>query len=420
MNIISELTDKQYTIFNDIVGSKKAKYFMINASRQSGKTVLSTYVLMNFAINDPGCVILFISPTHAQNKKVFVKIKNGLNDINIIQTQNNSDLEIVLKTNTIIKFRSAERYDNIRGESVDYLFIDEFAYLRKDAWESAIRPTTAARKNAKVIITSTPKGKNVFYQMCSLGMDTDNSKYKYYKMLYSDNPFYDKQEVIDAKKVLPESVFKTEYLAEFISDGTVFSNYNECAVINEYPNYIDERTFAGLDFGKTNDYTVLTIFNDKNQIIHIYRDNKKKWKIIKQNILELLDKYKPIVYIEANNGTINDPLYEDISKQYTNTIAFQTDNNSKSDIIETLILSFNEVEIEIPSQELNEDLHNELQSFEYTYSNKTRKIQYSAPSGLHDDMVMSLALANKCRKIYNTEIDIQTGSYRDYETNNRW
>jgi len=42
----------------------------------------------------------------------------------------------------------------------------------------------------------------------------------------------------------------------------------------------------------------------------------------------------------------------------------------------------------------------ELENFTYIYNVNTRKVQYSAPSGMHDDGVMSTALAWHALKHY--------------------
>jgi hypothetical protein len=62
-------------------------------------------------------------------------------------------------------------------------------------------------------------------------------------------------------------------------------------------------------------------------------------------------------------------------------------------MIEDLIMGMNEEKIKLPSAELNTDLFKELSVFTYEYSPKTRKIKYGAPSGFHDDCVISLALS---------------------------
>jgi hypothetical protein len=64
-------------------------------------------------------------------------------------------------------------------------------------------------------------------------------------------------------------------------------------------------------------------------------------------------------------------------------------------IIEDLALSFEQSDIKILDEQW---LIDELENFTYIYSSHSRSVQYSAPDGLHDDGVMSLALAWHCRK----------------------
>ena len=64
-------------------------------------------------------------------------------------------------------------------------------------------------------------------------------------------------------------------------------------------------------------------------------------------------------------------------------------------MIEDLAVAFEDKSVQI----LNIDwLIDELENFTFTYNNKTRNVQYSAPSGMHDDSVISLALANQSLK----------------------
>ena len=102
-------------------------------------------------------------------------------------------------------------------------------------------------------------------------------------MNYKDNPYYDLNEIEDAKKTLPESIFRQEYEAEFIDDGgSVFENITQLSTINEFivNKRSGERYFAGLDLARQNDYTVLTIINQRKEVVYVYRANKKSWESI--------------------------------------------------------------------------------------------------------------------------------------------
>ena len=69
--------------------------------------------------------------------------------------------------------------------------------------------------------------------------------------------------------------------------------------------------------------------------------------------------------------------------------SFTTTNATKATIIEALQLAFEQDEIRIPD---NDTLIDELLSFSIDRL-PGGSIRYSAPAGLHDDCVISLALA---------------------------
>ena len=82
-------------------------------------------------------------------------------------------------------------------------------------------------------------------------------------------------------------------------------------------------------------------------------------------------------------------------------------------MIELLIESFNNEKIKIPSISLYEDMNYELSVFTFKIL-PSKKISYSAPSGKHDDNVISLAYANKCLKDNYSVNNIQTYKF-DYD-----
>ena len=77
-------------------------------------------------------------------------------------------------------------------------------------------------------------------------MAKDNPNYKSFFGTSYDNPFIDVSEIEDARRSLPDHIFRQEYLAEFLDDGSsVFRNINECIKKGgESANY-----YAGVDLG---------------------------------------------------------------------------------------------------------------------------------------------------------------------------
>jgi hypothetical protein len=106
-----------------------------------------------------------------------------------------------------------------------------------------------------------------------------------------------------------------------------------------------------------------------------------------------LNRYKASTLAETN-GIGNMP-YKELKKLYPNVQDFATTNKSKQNIIQKLIMDFEQDSLKIPD---NNELKTELDCFELKVS-KAGNVCYSARQGFNDDIVMSLAMANKNRGI---------------------
>lgn len=377
------------------INEEGVKYITVPIGRQFGKTALAMNQVIKWAVNN-SWKIAWVSPTYKQCKKVFKDLDKAIGQAPFLRSKpNKSDLTFTLINGSEIIFYSAEAYDTVRGETFDALVCDEFAFFKPEAWTEALKPTIAVR-GKKCLILSTPKGKGLFYNLHLQARD--NKSYKSIRGTSYDNPYIPREEIEDAKRTLPDHIFKQEYLAEFLDDGgTVFRNIKECIKQAETTKHL----FAGIDLGRADDYTVLNIVNDYNQEIYCKRWRHLEWNVIISNIANALNKYKPHTLIEANG------LQDAIIEQIKNKIVFSksriqpfiTTNKTKQTIIEDLIVGFENKEISIIGEQFQID---ELETFTYDYNNKTRTIKYSAPSGLHDDYVMSRALSNYAKKTLKT------------------
>ena len=384
---------KQRDMVQTIISSS-AKYHVACVGRQFGKSLMAINLSLYWMINDGPCKVLWISPIYSQTTKVQKEIMQAIGQSGLVQNCNYSDNYIRLKNGSEILFRSAEKYDNIRGLTVDYGVLDEAAFMKEDAWKEAIRPVFMVR-GKKVLFVSTPKGKNWFYELFQLGRSGDYKQYTTYTGSSYDTPYIHPDEISDAKRTLPENVFQQEYLARFIdSGGEVFSNLEK----NQFANWsgAEGKVYCGIDLGKQEDFTVATFIDSTGKCIEIYRNQRAEWSTMVREILVLVKKYNACVMVEVNS--IGDVIFEQLKAQWADTHPFVTSSKSKQEIIEGLILDMNESTIKIPNGQLFSPLLGELEVFTYEYNPKTRSIKYGHPSGMHDDCVISLAIGNLCRK----------------------
>ena len=395
-------TPQQRKVIDEVLKGD-AKYITVVSPRQAGKTMLALNMMLYFAINHPNTVTCFISPIYSQARKVMEDLYDAIKNSDIIDKANFSNFEIKLKTGSKILFKSAERENSLRGYTFDYLLLDESAYIKEDAWKRAIHPTVFI-KGKKVLLFSTPRGRDLlFYQMYQMGKDPEFPKYASCRMSYEGNPYVNMEEIESAKKALPDGIFRAEYLGEFLEgESMVFQNFNN-NILHTYPKPVG-KVYASLDTGQANDFTVCTLIDSEGKVVDIYRDNKKTYEHMVNEVLERVKKYNATLLVEKNS--IGGPVAEMLKKEWQDTHTFNTSNSSKREIIETLILAFNEGTIQIPSIELEPELHHELEVFEMNYNPKTRTVQYQARPPFHDDMVISLALA-----WWNKTQNLNTGTY---------
>lgn len=391
-----ELHQGQSRILKEII-KNDVKYNIIKCSRQFGKSILLKQILLYYAINFKNQEIAFITPTYKLSKRFHEEIISSL-PLDIIK-YNKSELSINFINGSVIKFYSGEAPDSMRGPSNDYVFIDEFSFMDcKSVWE-AITPTMNAKKNSKCFISSTPFGKNLFYDFYQQGLSEDFKNWKSYYGLYIENPFYDLNEIENAKLTLPKKVYEQEIMGNFVDDGLVFDNINECSISSL--EKVGSRFFAGIDIANINDFTVLTILNENKRVVFLKRWNKIGYIEIKKELLKYLRKFECYTIIETN---VEKTLYELIEREYQEIESHVTNNLNKTELINNLIIEFQNKTIILPDKNINDDtlaLYNELNTFGYEYSKKSNKIMYKAIGSFHDDCVISLCLALKS---YNQNI----------------
>ena len=364
------------------INQEHYKYYILNIGRQFGKTMLGINQMLYWAINHKGCNIAWVTPIYKQSKKVFDEMEKVTKSSGLFE-YNRSDLTIS-GFNSQIQFFSGERPDNIRGNTFDYLIVDEMAFTRPELWSEVLSATVLV-KGKKVIFISTPKGKNHFYQL-SLQPNYDN-RYKYFHYSSYDNPMIDVEDLEERKRSLPKHIFEQEYLAKFIDNASgLFKNVDSCVIKTAERT---QKLFGGLDIGRADDYTVLTILNKNYQMVYVQRWRQQEWSKIIDEVATKIREYNAEIFVEVNNQ--GDVFFEMLqNKVYNNVQPYVTTTATKPIMIEDLAVHFENKDIGI----LNENwLVDELNAFTYIYNEKTRRVQYGAPQGIHDDGVMSLALA---------------------------
>ncbi len=299
------------------------------------------------------------------------------------------DLSITMPSGGEVVVRSADNPDSLRGEGLDFVVLDECAFMKQEAWSEALRPALSDRQGRALFI-STPRGRNWFWDLYQRGISAEDG-WQSFTFPTSANPYIPASEIEAARKELPEIIFRQEYLAEFVdSEGAVFRRVQEAAVLDPLEEPLPGHQYsAGVDVASSVDYTVVSILDMQSKdMVFMDRFNRVDYPVLIDRLAAIYERWNMSgMVIEANS--IGQPVIDHMLQRGIGVMPFTTTNTSKQMIIQALQSAFENGSIQILNDPV---LIGELLSFE---SKRTisGSFSYSAPDGMHDDCVMSLALA---------------------------
>ena len=205
------LTNPQQTIFDSV-----SRFRTVSAGRRFGKTFLAMSEIAKIACL-PNKRIFYVAPSYRMGKQIIWEdLKHELSVRRWIKKINESDLTITLKNGSRISIRSADNPDSMRGVSLDFIVLDEAAFMPKSVWTEVLRPTLSDREGGALFI-STPRGYNWFADMWHDAVNKDNWESFKYTTIEGGN--VTEAEVEDARADLDLKTFKQEYEASFETAG---------------------------------------------------------------------------------------------------------------------------------------------------------------------------------------------------------
>lgn len=212
-NLDFKLLKWQRTVMND-----PSRFKVVCAGRRCGKSRLAAVQLILYGLRCPtGSAVMYVAPTQGQARVIIWDILMELGRDVIINSHVNN-MEITLATGTRIYIRGADRPDTLRGVSLTFVVLDEYADMKPQVWEQIIRAALSDKKGDALFI-GTPKGRNHFYDIYKMGEEGIEG-YKSWQFTTADNELIDPEEVKAAAKTLSSFAFKQEYLASFDTAGT--------------------------------------------------------------------------------------------------------------------------------------------------------------------------------------------------------
>ena len=368
---------------------------MLIAGRRFGKTDALTQRIYYWMVRQPGLYWwIGLSWKSASMKRAWriiqwharrILMSLGLDPREYI---NKTNKEIAIPGLGEIWFRTAENPASLAGEALRGVVLDEVTLMREEVWTEYVS-AALLDYGGWAAMAGVPKGRNWVWEHWNRVADADDWL-RIHATTY-DNPFISQERVDALRGVLSDLVFRQEILAEFVeAEGIVFRGVDKVAVAQPLLRGEGGRLYVyGLDWGKHQDYTVFSVLDptDMRQV-YLERISRLDYGYQLRRLREVAQRFPPQVMI-AEGNSVGERLVEEMQEMGLPVVRFMTTNASKREIIEALQLAIENETITLLDDSVQTA---ELKAFEVRVTPSGTAI-YGAPSGLHDDTVIALALA---------------------------
>jgi predicted phage terminase large subunit-like protein len=208
-----ELLPWQQEVFAD-----PTRFKIVAAGRRTGKSRLAAWMLIINALQTDKGHVFYVAPTQGQARDIMWQTLLELGH-GVITNAHINNLQIKLVNGATISLKGGDRPETMRGVSLKFLVLDEYADIKPDVWEQILRPALADQKGSAMFI-GTPMGRNHFYELYKYAEMGDDKTYKAWHFTSYDNPLLDPEEINVAKKSMSSYAFRQEFMASFEAAGS--------------------------------------------------------------------------------------------------------------------------------------------------------------------------------------------------------
>ena len=422
--------------------SKEGDHISIQCPRQHGKSTYWTVIHPIYrASMFENYNILIESASEEQAVTFLNYIMNIINNneflkSKVVKASKWSETEIHYNGG---KIRAKGIGSEVRGGTYDYIVVDDI--LRSDNKlsdddierfiDEELEPMLLVRKG-QIIIVGTRKSETDIFSTIE-GRIEENSGWKMF--VYQAITDWDKKTIL-----CPERFTWDQLMAKRTNMGRIKfdKEFQNLTYSSGSQLFTDEIRRKAMELGK--DYCLYSRAKPEDRMLHYYigvdcaragsasgdftvvfviaynpETNLKRivwvWKAkglkISEQITKIAEISKafnhPVILVEKNN--IGQDLIDQLVDNFNLHIeSFNTSKITKDDLIRFLITSFEHEKIVMPtgneySREVMKDLDKELAKFVVEVTRAGNEVMKGSGRS-HDDMVMSLALANKCSQAY--------------------
>lgn len=366
------------------------RYAVVEGATKVGKTYPALVWLLSEAGRAPrsGRAFWWIAPTIKQAEMAYERVKRMMRKADPPSAHwKCQDQKRCITVNGLGEFwfMTGDDPDNLYGEDVYGVVMDEFTRQREGAWHAVRSTLTSTGGRCRFI--GNVRGKKNWGWNLARRAESGVPGMSYSKITWKDAVqagILPQSEVDDAKATLPEHVFRELYEAEASDDG---SNPFGMAHIEGCvgPMGLGPPVVFGIDLANKADYTVVIGLNAAGQVCIFDRWHGTGWDNIESRISNLIGDVP--AWIDSTG--VGEPIVERLGRTHPGVQGYKFTSPSKQLLMVRLALFIQQRKVTYPDGPIK----SELETFEYELIRAGAGVRYSAPDGLNDDCVCALALA---------------------------
>lgn len=375
--IESVLHESQRTVFASL-----ARFSVLEIGRRWGKTTFGEQIAIDDVLRSRR--VGWFAPTYkflAEPMRDFERILKPL-----VSRIDRVEKRFEFRTGGSIDFWTLEDEDCGRGREYDRVVIDEagFAPNLYGIWTAAIYPTLTTRKGSALFL-GTPKGTGDFHKLYLQASGDESGLWSSFRVGSISNPFIDPEEIENARRMLPEAIFRQEMEGVPAEDG---GNPFGLDAIRDCLSPLSTSPVEcyGVDLAKSQDWTAVVGLDADGRVCRLERW-QSPWSVTREKLARMIGSTPA----QIDSTGVGDPIVEDLRKVCRKAEGFKFTSQTKQQLMEGLQIAIQTREIRFPDGWLR----SELEAFGFRYSG--RNVSYEATVG-HDDGVCSLALAVLARR----------------------
>ena len=418
-----------YEFQDNIIHSvQKNRFTICKMPRQSGKTTVMTALILHFALFNEAFNVAVLANKAATAREILHRIQLGFEYLPYWMQQgivewNKGNIELENGSKILAGSTSS---GSVRGGSFNLIYLDEFAFVpahQQQEFFASTYPTISSGNTTRVMITSTPRGMNLFYKIWTDAIEERN-EYEAIEVHWSDVPGRDEEWKKQTIKNTSEDQFRVEFECEFLGSSNTLIHPTKLGELvfhdpihkaesvkifkEPEPNHVYTIS-VDVSRGIGNDYSAFVIVDCSvvpYQVVATFRNNVISPMLFPNVILEAARKYNNafcLVEINDIGQQVADILHHDL--EYENIMTAQWRGRSGQIVnagfgggtqqlgvrttkqLKRVGCATLKTIIENNKMEINDfDILQELTAF------AVKGNSYQAEEGYNDDLVMCLVL----------------------------